>query len=397
MSEPHLPIDTRDLAVEIVERVASVVGAAARPVPLHAPEFEGAEWAMVKECLDTGWVSSVGAYVDRFEAEVATLCGAAHGVAAVNGTAALQIALQLIGVRPGDEVLVPSLTFVATANAVRHAGAVPHFVDSAPDTLGIDPEALDNHLHRVARRGPECPVNRETGAPIRAIVPMHVFGHPVDMDALLMLADAWGLVVVEDAAESLGSKYHGRPCGGLGRVGALSFNGNKIVTTGGGGAIVTNDPVLARRARHLTTTAKLPHRWAFVHDEVGYNYRLPNINAALGCAQLEQLPLRLARKRRLAQRYLTAFDGLQEAAIFNEPPGCESNYWLNTLLLAPDYADMRDELLDRLNEAGFQCRPTWHPMHMLDMHRDYPRAPLPVTEGLAARIINLPSSAALGQ
>lgn len=396
MSNAALPVTTRDLANDILARIEEVIGAAPRPVPLHAPEFDGSEWAMVKDCLDSGWVSSVGAYVERFEAEVARLCGAAHGVAAVNGTAALQIALQVAGVRPGDEVLLPSLTFVATANAVRHAGAVPHFVDSAHDTLGLDPAALEAHLRRVARPGPDGPVNGETGALIRAVVPMHVFGHPVEMDALLALAERWGLIVVEDAAEALGSRYRGRPCGGLGRIAALSFNGNKIVTTGGGGAIVTSDPELASRARHLTTTAKMPHRWAFEHDEVGYNYRLPNLNAALGCAQLEQLAHRLACKRRLSGRYLSAFAGMEGAAIFPEPPGCDSNHWLNTLLLSPGQAHRRDALLDRLNEAGLQCRPAWTPMHRLPMYRDCPRAPLPVTEDLAARIINLPSSAVLG-
>lgn len=397
MCDTEKPLKRLDLAAEVVERVEAVVGTASRPVPLHAPEFAGAEWEMVKDCLDTGWVSSVGTYVDRFEAKVARLCGAAHGVAVVNGTAALQIALQVAGVQPGDEVLVPSLTFVATANAVRHAGGVPHFVDSAEDTLGIDPQALESHLRRVARRGRGGPVNRETGAPIRAVVPMHVFGHPMDMDGLLAMAESWSLTVVEDAAEALGSVYRGRLCGSLGRIAALSFNGNKIVTTGGGGAIVTNDPTLARRAKHLTTTAKLPHRWAFDHDEVGYNYRLPNINAALGCAQLEQLPQRRASKRRLAELYLSAFEGLDEAAIFLEPSGCESNYWLNTLVLSPGLAHQRDALLDRLNDAGLQCRPVWTPMHRLAMYRDCPRASLPVTEDLVGRIINLPSSAALGR
>lgn len=396
MSEPVRSGPMSDIAAQIIERLEDVVGDAPRPVPLHAPEFAGSEWAMIKDCLDTGWVSSVGSYVDRFEAEVARLCGTEHAIAAVNGTAALQIALQVVGVRPGDEVLVPSLTFVATANAVRHAGAVPHFVDSAVETLGLDPVALDTHLRRVAKAGPDGPVNRETGATIRAVVPMHVFGHPVDLEGLSQVAQGWGLQIVEDAAEALGSSYRGRACGGLGRVGAVSFNGNKIVTTGGGGAVVTNDAVIARRAKHLTTTAKLPHRWAFVHDEIGYNYRLPNLNAALGCAQLEQLPVRLARKRKLAERYLSVFDGLKGAAIFREPPGCASNYWLNTLVLDPATAGLRDDLLDALNDAGLQCRPAWTPMHMLEIHADCPRAPLPVTEGLSRRIISLPSSAALG-
>lgn len=365
-------------------------------IPLHEPEFRGAEWDMVKECLDTGWVSSVGKYVDRFEAEVAELSGARFGVAVANGTAALQVAMLLADVRPGDEVLMPALTFVATANAASHGGAIPHFVDSAPGTLGLDPAALDAHLGAIAEMRGGALVNRETGRRLAAIVPMHTFGHPVDMDALAEVAARHGLPVIEDAAESLGSLYHGRPCGGLGLIGTLSFNGNKIVTTGGGGAIVTNDEALARRAKHLTTTAKRPHKWEFDHDEIAFNYRLPNLNAALGCAQLAQLPGRIAQKRRLAGRYLDAFADCPVARIFAEPAGCESNYWLNTLMLEPAHAGDRDRVLAVLNDAGLMSRPVWTPMHRLSMYRDCPRADLSVAEDLAARIINLPSSAKLG-
>lgn len=364
--------------------------------PLHAPEFSGREWEMVKDCLDTGWVSSVGKYVDAFESRVAEISGTKYGVAVVNGTAALEISLIVAGVKPGDEVLMPSLTFVATPNAAHHAGAVPHFVDSCPNTLGLDPVALRDHLTTIAERRPQGAVNRETGRRLAALVPMHTFGFPVDMDALTAVASDWGIPVVEDAAESLGSSYKDRPCGGLGLVGAVSFNGNKILTTGGGGAIVTNDEALAKRAKHLTTTAKIPHRWAFEHDEIGYNYRMPNLNAALGVAQLEQLDDRLARKRALAQRYFDAFSGFNGGMMQAEPKGTRSNYWLNTFVLGPDRQDQRDALLDALNADGLMARPIWTLMHRLKIYADCPRAPLPVAMDLERRIINLPSSAELG-
>ena len=389
-------LDGSGFRAAVVARLREVLGEPQDFVPLHAPEFSGAEWEMVRDCLDTGWVSSVGAYVDRFEHDVAAICGVAHGVALVNGTAALHLALRVVGVVPGDEVIVPAMTFVATANAIRHAGAVPHFADSEARTLGLDAHALARHLDAVAETREGQIFNRETGARIAAILPTHVFGHPVDMDPLLALAAAHGLPVVEDTAEALGSRYHDRPCGGLGRIAALSFNGNKILTTGGGGAIVTDDADLARHAKHLSTTAKRPHRWAFEHDEMAYNYRLPNLNAALGCAQLEQLDNRLARKRRLAERYVAGLEGLDGATMLREPAGCRSNQWLNTLVLDPDRADERDALLDALNDAGLMCRPVWTLLHRLPFHADCPRAPLPVAEDLERRIISLPSSAGLG-
>ena len=380
----------------LVSRFRDVIGGDPTGfIPLHEPEFYGAEWEMVKDCLDGGWVSSVGKYVDRFEAQVAELCGANHGVAVVNGTAALQIALQVVGVQPGDEVVMQALTFVATANAASHAGAVPHFVDVAPGTLGLDPDALRARLDQVAQRRGSDVYNLETGRRIGAILPMHTFGHAVDMDALLKVANAWGLPVLEDAAEALGSSYRGRPCGGLGRVAAISFNGNKILTTGGGGALVTDDSDLARRAKHLTTTAKVPHQWAFDHDEVGFNYRMPNLNAALGCAQLDQLSERLEKKRRLAQSYIDVFADCPLGQMFKEPEFSKSNYWLNTFILDPQYAGARDVILARLNDEGIMARPAWTPMHQLPMYREAPRTELPVSEDLFSRIINIPSSAKL--
>ena len=366
-------------------------------IALHEPEFAGNEWACVKDCLDSTFVSSVGKYVNRFEVMLAEFTGAKHAVAVVNGTAALQVALKLAGAGAGDEVIVPALSFVATANAVVHCEAVPHFVDSSHTTLGLDPVALADYLSGIAEVSSGKLRNTKTGRRIAAIVPMHTYGHPIALDALLEVAGRFGLPVVEDAAESLGSSYHGQHTGTFGRMGVLSFNGNKIVTTGGGGAILTNDAELARHAKHLTTTAKRDHRWEFVHDEVAWNYRLPNLNAALGCAQMERLPDMLARKRRLASRYKAAFSNFGGMSFVAEPANCRSNYWLNVICLAEPDMTARDHLLTAANDAGYQCRPAWTLLHKLPMYINAPRAPLPVAERLEASLINLPSSARLAE
>ncbi|MCC6240698.1 MAG: LegC family aminotransferase [Phycisphaerales bacterium] len=384
-----------NLQARIVEGVKRVLGERAGMVLLHGPEFAGHEWAYVKECIDTAWVSSAGAYVGRFEQSLADYTGAKYAVATVNGTAALFVALQLVGVQPGDEVLIPALTFIATANAVTYCHARPHLCDVEETTLGLDAGKLGAYLREIAKiEGGQC-INKRTGARIRAIVPMHTFGHAVDLEGLLAVAQEWGLVVVEDAAESLGSFYHGQHTGTFGRLGILSFNGNKIVTTGGGGAILTNDADLARHAKHITTTAKVPHAWEFYHDETGYNYRMPNINAALGVAQLEQLPGFVERKRRLARRYLDEFAGVGGVRVMTEPAGCASNYWLNTLVLDKSDKGLRDQILGALNEAKIQSRPIWQPMHKLPMYDKCPRMDLSTTDNLSGRIINVPSSAGL--
>lgn len=381
------------LAGQIVDAIQSVAGA--DPVALHEPSFAGNEWTYVKECLDTGWVSSVGKFVDRFEADLAAYTGAKHAVAVVNGTAALHMALKLAGVKTGDEVLIPTLTFIATANAVAYCGATPHFADSEEHTLGLNPEALREYLQVMTEiRNGQC-VNRTTGCVIRAVVPMHTFGHPVDIEGLLSVARDFRLVLLEDAAESLGSTYHGRHTGTFGLMGTLSFNGNKTITTGGGGAILTNDTELAKHAKHLTTTAKAPHRWEFIHDEIGYNYRLPNINAALGCAQLEQLPHFLKAKRGIFGRYQAAFARITQAHIVSEPESCQSNYWLQALLLDEPVAMQRDAILTATNDAGVMTRPVWALMHKLEPYSACPKMDLPVAESLARRLINLPSSAHL--
>ena len=379
---------------QVVDAVRSVTGAGS--VGLHEPCFAGNEMLYLKECIDSTYVSSVGQFVDRFERDLVTVTGAKYAVAVVNGTAALHIALLLAGVEALDEVLIPALTFVATANAVSYCGAIPHFVESEERTLGIDPQALREYLQDISEiRNDRC-VNRHTGRIIRALVPMHVFGHPVDIDGLLAVARDFRLALVEDAAESLGSTVNGRHTGTFGLMGTLSFNGNKIITTGGGGAILFNDVKLAKHAKHLTTTAKLPHRWAFEHDAIAYNYRLPNLNAALGCAQLEQLPTFLTAQRRLFERYQQAFASVQGVHIMAESPGCRSNYWLQALLIDESSANQRDAILAATNDLGLMTRPVWTLLHLLAPYRQCPRMDLPVAESLQRRLINLPSSAVLG-
>lgn len=381
------------LPEQVVTAIRAVVGPG--PVALHEPSFSGNEWLYLKECLDSTFVSSVGKFVDRFEADLCAFTGAKHAIAVVNGTAALHIALKLAGVKTGDEVLVPTLTFVATANAVTYCSALPHFVDSEARTLGVDAAKLSEYLSsQTEQRAGQC-VNRATGRVIRALVPMHTFGHPVDLDGLLAVAHDFNLALVEDAAESLGSYYHGRHTGTFGLMGTLSFNGNKTITTGGGGAILTNDPELARHAKHLTTTAKMPHAWEYRHDEIGYNYRLPNLNAALGCAQLEQLPAMLAAKRSLFQHYQAAFAPVAGVKLMEEPEHCQSNYWLQTLALDPEQVGQRDVLLQTTNDAGFMTRPAWILMHKLTPFKNCPRMELAGAQSLAPRLINIPSSSGL--
>lgn len=381
------------VADSIIRALRSALGVG--NFPLHEPRFAGNEQRYVQECIASTYVSSVGAYVERFEKELAAYTGTRRAVAVVNGTAALQVALQLAGLQANDEVIVPALTFVATANAVQYLGAVPHFADSDEATLGLDPRALRDWLKDITEPVGDGYRNRLTGRRLRALVPMHTFGHACDIEGLLAIAYDYRLALVEDAAESLGSRYQGQHTGTFGLLGTLSFNGNKIITTGGGGAILTNDERLADHAKHLTTTAKQPHRWDYVHDEVGYNFRMPNINAALGCAQLEQLPEFLASKRRLFGRYKEAFTGVKDVRLMEEPSGCEGNYWLQTLILSENVAVQRDEVLQATNDAGLTMRPVWRLIHQLAPYRECPRAPLPVVESLVERLINLPSSAGL--
>jgi perosamine synthetase len=386
-------INSITLAEKVVDAIRVAIGPAA--AILHEPSFSGNEWLYVKECLDSTFVSSVGKFVDRFELELAEFTGAKHVVAVVNGTAALHIALLLAGVKSGDEVLVPALTFVATANAVSYCNAVPHFVDSEEKTLGMDAAKLRDYLSSATeQRANQC-VNRKTGRVIRALVPMHTFGHPVDLEGLLAISRDFGIALIEDAAESLGSYYHGVHTGTFGLLGTLSFNGNKTITTGGGGAILTNDPLLARRAKHITTTAKLPHSWEYRHDEIGFNYRLPNLNAALGCAQLEQLTTILDKKRQVFTLYKEAFSKVRGLSLMSEPSQSKSNYWLQTLILDHAEAGQRERVLAATNNAGYMTRPAWALMNELLPYEECPSMDLAGVRSLAARIINIPSSPSL--
>ena len=384
-----------DFPSQVVSAIRKVVGT--KPAVLHEPSFEGKEWAYLKECLDSTYVSSVGKFVDKFETSLAEYVGVKYAIPVVNGTAALHIALKLAGVKPGDEVLIPALTFVATANAVAYCGAIPHFVDSEEITLGIDVKKLRDYLISITDMRSGISINNKTGRVIRAIVPMHTFGHPSDLDGLLSISKDFNLVLVEDAAESLGSSYKGRHTGSFGLISATSFNGNKTITTGGGGAILTNDEILAKQAKHLTTTAKRPHLWEYDHDEIGYNYRMPNINAALGCAQLEQLPQKLSQKRELYFQYFKAFDSLPGIKLFQEPANCESNYWLHTVVLEETHAQYLKTILEQTNRFGISTRPSWKLLSELTIYQNSPRMSLIGATSLSNRIINIPSSSRLSR
>jgi aminotransferase in exopolysaccharide biosynthesis len=364
------------------------------PIPLHAPVFSGRERDFVLDTIDTTFVSSVGAYVNRFEQDVAGYTGSPRAVATMNGTAALHIALKLAGVVPGDLVITQPLTFVATCNAIAYCSAEPVFVDVDRHTMGLSPAALEAWLSDNAAVDDDgvcrAKVDRR---PIRACVPMHTFGHPVDLDGLIDVCGRWRIAVVEDAAESVGSLYKGRHTGTFGTLGVLSFNGNKIITTGGGGMILC-DEALGNRAKHLTTTAKQAHPYEYVHDEIGYNYRMPNLNAALGCAQLDQLETFIAEKRALAAHYEALLAG-SALTFFAEPDECRSNYWLNAALCQS--RDQRDSFLKSTNDRGVMTRPIWALMNNLSMYAQCRRGDLSNAEWLEARVVNLPSSVRPGE
>lgn len=386
-------------------------------VPLHAPVFKGNEKKYLEECIDSTFVSSVGKFVDLFEEKIAEYTGAKKAVVCVNGTNALHLALMMVGVERETEVITQPLTFIATANAIRYCGAHPVFLDVDLDTLGLSPTALkswleqnvdlvEEHdptklskLHNPSK--PYFPINKNTKRPISACVPMHTFGHPARIDEIIEICNEYNIPVVEDAAESLGSYYKGQHTGTFGKLGVLSFNGNKILTTGGGGMLLFQDEELAKKAKYLTTQAKVPHAWEFVHDEIGYNYRMPNINAALGLAQLEQLPQFLESKRNIAQAYNNFFTTLnhskppqpsQQTIIthITEPTNASSNYWLNCILLS-DRAE-RDEFLRLSNEYGVMTRPVWRLMNELVMFKDAETDDLPNSRKISDRLVNLPSS-----
>ncbi len=358
-------------------------------IPLHEPRFIGNEKRYLNECIDSTFVSSVGAFVDRFEADFAKTVGAKYAIATVNGTAALHVCLKLCGVENGDEVITQPLTFIATANAISYCGAQPIFIDVDRDTMGLSPIALQAFLEQnCAIESNHC-INRHTGKTIKACIPMHTFGHPCRIDEIKAICEQWKIILIEDAAESLGSYYKRQHTGTFGILGAFSFNGNKIITSGGGGVIVTDDENLAKRAKHITTTAKIPHKWEYVHDEIGFNYRLPNLNAALLCAQLEQLEDFLENKRILVDTYKQFFTA-QNISFVEEPPHCRSNYWLNAIIL--ENQAQRDQFLEYTNSNGVMTRPIWQLMNKLSMFERCQHDDLTNALFLEERVVNIPSS-----
>jgi len=357
-------------------------------IPLHEPVFFGNEKKYLNECIDSTFVSSVGKFVDKFEEMVADYTGAKYAVATVNGTAALHIALKLVGTDEESEVITQPLTFIATCNAISYCRAQPVFVDVDRETMGLSPESLHSFLEKETVQKNGACYNKITGKKITAAVPMHTFGHPCRIDEIATICHAFNIALVEDAAESLGSYYKGRHTGTFGRVAAFSFNGNKTITTGGGGMIITNDETLARHAKHLTTTAKIPHPYAYMHDEIGYNYRMPNLNAALGCAQIEVLDTILANKRTIAKAYKTFFDA-EGMSFVTEKSNTKANYWLNALIF--ENSEERDVFLKETNANGVMTRPVWTLMNRLDMFKDCQTTDLTNAQWLEERVVNIPS------
>ncbi len=368
-----------NIADDIIARIKSALPEKA-DYALHEPIFGQKEVDYVTDCVKSGWVSSVGKYVDKFEADLAVYTQTKKAVAVVNGTAALHICYQLAGIQPGDEILCPAITFVATANAIKYCGATTHFVDCETESLGVCPDKLREYL------------KTKNNKKIKALVVTHIFGHPAKLQDLRKICDEFGIILIEDAAEALGSYYHNQHVGNYGQLSAISFNGNKIITTGGGGAILTNDEALAKRAKYITTTAKQPHPYEYYHDELGYNYRMPNLNAALGCAQLEKMDEYLGIKRKLHSKYVEAFKTSETAKIMSEPANCQSNYWLQAIILKPEFKKYRDEIMQKTNAAKIMTRPIWQPMHHLPYLNNSPKMDLTNADEMFSRVINIPSS-----
>jgi len=383
-------INKSELSKKIAQSIFSVTGN--KILPLHEPFFDGNELKYVKECIESTMVSSIGEYVNRFEKMIVDFTGSKYAIAVMNGTSALHTALSIVEMEEGDEVLLPALSFVATANAIRYNKFVPHFIDSEFTSFGIDPLKLREYLIKNTKQtSGEC-INLHTGNRIKALLPVHIFGHPSKINDLLKIANEFNLYLIEDAAESIGSYYKNKHTGTFGLIGTLSFNGNKTITTGGGGAILTNCSKLADKARHITTTAKVDHTWKYVHDEIGYNYRMPNINAALGCGQIENLDKIINSKRKLFHMYKKAFNEFEDISIFCEPEDCKSNYWLNTIILNSKAEIFRDDIINDLRELNILVRPAWELLNTLAPFKQYPSMECTNAEKILRSVINIPSS-----
>ncbi len=382
------------ISLKVLDAVKSVLKSTQR-VGLHEPIFQGNELKYLKDCIDTTFVSSVGKYVDQFEKKIASYVGCKRAVAVVNGTVALQMALLAVNVSKNNDVIVPSLTFVATPNAVSYLGATPYFCDSDISCIGYDENLLKELMKKNFEVNcGECR-NKETGKKLGAIVIMHTFGHPANIELALKLSFDFKVPIVEDAAESLGSFYQGKHTGTFGNSAAISFNGNKIITAGGGGVFLTNDEKMADHIKHLTTTAKTLHKWEYIHDLIGYNFRMPNLNAALVSAQLEKIEEMVKSKRDLHKSYKKAFDGINEVTLLSEPSNARSNYWLQTIILRKNNKKLRDKILTDLNKSGFTSRPLWRPMHLLKPYKKCQKTTMDNCERLYNSVINIPSSAGL--
>ena len=364
---------------------------------LHTPIFIGKENFYLKECIKSTFVSTSGKYIMQFEEKIKKFTGSKHAVAVVNGTAALQMALRAVGTKTNDEILVPSLTFVGTANAIKHSNAIPHFVDSDKNSLGICLNNLEIYLKKISLKKGNYIFNKNTGRRIFAVIPVHVYGHIIDMGKLKKIAKKYKLKIVEDAAESLGSSYLGKHAGTMGDLGIISFNANKVITTGGGGIILTNSSLLAKNIRHLISTAKLSHPWKFIHNKVAWNYRMPNINAALGCAQIEKINTILKYKKKITKKYEKEFQLSKNINFVNQPKGCKSNYWLNTIKIKNLTLVQRDKLLNKLNKNYLECRPAWKLLHKLKMFQECPKSKLINSEKLESELVTLPSSPVYGK
>lgn len=359
--------------------------------PLSEPLFDGNEKEYINNCIDSGWVSSVGSYVDRFETMLSEYTGAKYVIATNSGTAALHASLVAAGVSKNDEILLPAISFVATANAVTYCNAIPHFVDSSRLTLGVDPQSLEDYLGSVLDISSGKAINKYTGRFIKALIVVHTFGHPVELDEISSICEKYKITLLEDAAEALGSYYKGQHVGNHGSMSALSFNGNKIITTGGGGAILCNDRMLSKKLRHITTTAKTGHAWRFEHDQAGFNYRMPNLNAALGCAQLEKIEDKLLARRKQANQYKTNFMNLDLARFIEQPVHAKSNYWLNALAFTGCDEALLDELIGEIRSRNILVRPAWRLLNKLPMYAECPAMDLSISEELERELVCLPS------
>ena len=377
----------------VVESIQKVIGRG--PHQLHEPLFFGKEMNYLKNTINQNSVSSTGEYVNKFEKKIKDYTKAKFAIAVVNGTQAIYISLKACGVKKDEEVLVPALTFVGTVNAISYLGAKPHFVDSQIKNFGIDCSKLENYLNKITKfRGSKC-INKLTGKVIKAIIPVHVFGHPCDIQNIIKIAKKFNLIVVEDAAEALGSFYKKKHLGTFGDAGCISFNGNKIITTGGGGMVITNKKILAKKIKHLTTTAKLNHKWEYIHDEVGYNFRMPNLNAAVGLAQLEKIHIFLKAKRTLFKKYFNVFNKMKGISLYKESNNANSNYWLQTLILNKNNVNLKNKILKESHKKLIYTRPVWRLISELEPYKKNQKMSLSGAKEIYNKIINLPSSQSL--